>query len=132
MTRRGLLQMASQSGHDNEQIEDVLLILYTHGYISYIYSECEYLPVEMASDAQAVLKRIEQIAPTFNTLFDVNQWAPVFAEISDSAHHAIIPTTGTGSSDSTIDELHPLAREIYLMIANSYAKAISSAGDLFD
>ena len=126
MTRLRLLDEAAATGHDAKTVSDAMQALYERGYISYPYTECEFIPAVQAGEAQSIVAAIAMVAPEVETRITVNAKSPVFVQEFVWAHHAIIPWKETLWT-SSIDDAHPLAREIYLLVAKAYLDAISAS-----
>ena len=110
-------------GYDPQTVLDTAQALYEKKLTTYPRSDCEYLPENLFTDAEHILRNLTHFK---NTNTDLATWSISGASVhvksrawNDSkitAHHAIIPTI----ISCDFDKLSDTEKDIYFLIAQSF------------
>lgn len=113
-------EMARKMKMTAKQVDNLADALYVkHKLITYIGTDCRYLPGEQFNEAPALLKLIQILGLPGSELADPTRRSPAWndKETKDSAHHAIIPT---GRNPTEISDLTNEERFLFEHIARRY------------
>ena len=106
-------------GYDAKQILDIAQALYEkHKATTYPRTDCGYLPTTQKSDVQSILSNLkgyDNLIPKCDANFESRVWND--KKVSESSHHAIIPTNNSNVNISAMSEQE---KNVYDIVVKYY------------
>ena len=106
---------ARETGATLEQAGEAAKALYqVHKAISYIGTDCRYLPESMHAQAPGLLTALAEVAAKMTKGADTSLRSPIFNDKKLDEHYAIVPTGKIPSGTSELE------RHVYMMVVRRF------------
>lgn len=122
-------EASARWGYGAEEVLNTVQALYEKKLLSYPRTDCRYLPTAQQADIGLVLKAIAGTAESLKNAVkgaDSSIRSAVWNDAKTTAHHAIVPTSTSGTLGSEKE------RNIYTLAAERYLAQFYPAAEYYD
>lgn len=114
------IKAGQKFGYSPQEVLDTMQSLYEKKLTTYPRSDCDYLPENQYSDAEAIISNIKSLVDDdirkAASKADPTIHSRAWNDSKISAHHAIIPTT----EKADLESMTEIQRNLYLMVSRAY------------